>query len=65
MSMKNISKKQAQYGGYTIFIFIFVLIAFPLLIPMGFKMLILVPLAFAIGMVGYWLGGLIHRKMSE
>ena len=63
--MKNISKKQAQYGGYTIFIFIFVLITFPLLIPLGFKMLILVPLAFAIGMVGYWLGGLIHRKMSE
>ncbi|NPE27244.1 hypothetical protein HNV12_04550 [Methanococcoides sp. SA1] len=65
MTIRNISKKQAQYVGYSIFIFLFVLIAFPLLIPMGFKMLILVPLAFAIGMVGYWLGGFIHRRMSE
>ena len=65
MSKSNISRRQAQYAGYILFILAFVAVGFPLMVPLGFKMLILVPAAFAIGMVGFWLGGFIHKKMQE
>lgn len=65
MSKSNISRRQAQYGGYIFFILAFVAVALPLMVPLGFKMLILVPVAFAIGMAGFWLGGFIHKKLQD
>lgn len=65
MSKSNISRRQAQYAGYIFFILAFVAVGFPLMEPLGFKMLMFVPLAFAIGMVGFWLGGFIHNKIQE
>ncbi|NYT18880.1 MAG: hypothetical protein GKC08_01110 [Methanosarcinales archaeon] len=65
MSVSDISRRQAQYAGYILFVLAFVVVGLPLMVPLGFKMLILVPVAFSIGMLGFWLGGFIHKKMQD
>ncbi|WP_135611451.1 hypothetical protein [Methanococcoides sp. AM1] len=65
MSMSDISRRQAQYAGYIFFILAFIAVALPLMVPLGFKVLILIPIAFSIGMVGFWLGGFMHKKMQD
>jgi hypothetical protein len=65
MDFKKITRRQAQYAGYSIFVVIFAILGLPWTLSMGFKILYLVPAAFFIGMIGFWIGGKIHRITNE
>ena len=64
MSLNNLSKKQAQYIGYVVFLLIYIGLSLSWMVPMGYKMLVYLPSAFFVGIIGYWLGGFLHKRLT-
>ncbi|MCD4703106.1 MAG: hypothetical protein K8R64_02185 [Methanosarcinaceae archaeon] len=62
MDLNTITKHQAQYAGYMVFVIVFVVSGFSWIMSMGYQSLMFVPAVFLLGMIGFWLGGFLHNK---